>query len=234
MPKSFLVKKYSNDSHWNSSKWSKLYSTPSASSTPSAADINSASLLLNLSTSGQSSSNLFNGNKHYADTIGSNSIYRNQLASKLNQKNQLNRFAFTSNLLGKQPQKSRFLLPPSRPNHHHHLYVNGNSISKTTNLNNLNNGNLMKSSFAKQLNDRSTDGQDDSNQFKKLLPTSSALAGAQARQPKTNLIRYNTNEQSKRPPRPTKVTKVQITKENSTNDDANQKKTEQSQGNLLF
>jgi len=213
MPKSFLVKKYSNDSHWNSSKWSKLYSVPSSSSAtttsaPSAADINSASLLLNLSTSGQSSSNLFNGNKHYSsDAIDQSSIFRNQLAAKINQKNQLNRFAFNNNLLAKQ--KARFLLP-TKPNH---LYVNGNSISKTTNLNNLNNGNLIKSSFARQhssINDRPTDGQSELNQFKKLLPSNASQLVTAARQQ----IKYS--EQSKRQSRPAKV---QITKENSTNED---------------
>lgn len=218
MPKSFLVKKYSNDSHWNSSKWSKLYSVPSSSST-SAADINSASLLLNLSSSGGSSSNhhYLNGNKTYSSTEhghGSNSIYN--LTNKQRNYESLN----LNNL--KQQQKARFLLPPNKQNHHI-IHVNGNHST---------NGNHLKTSF--NHHDKSTDDQQTTtvvnnkqDSFKKLLPTTNSSIGRPQK-----LIKYpNNSEQAKRQIKPPKV---QITKENTTNDQqdeiTNQKKNE---GNLF-
>ena len=208
------------------SKWSKLYSVQPSSSTSytSAADISSASLLLNFSSGSTSSQSIFlNGNKQYANdqSNGQHSIYL---------QNNKPRTGYDSFAL-KQQQKTRFLLPPAKQSNHIHL--NGNSTS----LSNHHNGSPLKSAFNNadksvedQLNGQATASKQpaqDASSFKKLLPTNSLVA----RQPaasKPSLIRYTNgnNEQSKRQSRPVKV---QITKENSTGElqdgEASQKKT---------
>ena len=210
-----------------SSKWSKLYSvqpTPSATSYTSAADISSASLLLNFSSGSSSSQSVFlNGNKQYANdqSNGQHSIYM---------QNNNSRPGYDSFAL-KQQQKTRFLLPPSKQSNHTHL--NGNSTS----LSNHHNGSPLKSAFnnadkstEEHLNGQTTaTKQQDGGSFKKLLPTNSLVA----RQPaatKPSLIRYtngSNGEQSKRQSRPVKV---QTTKENSTSEsqdgETSQKKAE--------
>ena len=211
-----------------SSKWSKLYSVQPSSSTSytSAADISSASLLLNFSSGSASTapSIYLNGNKPYANdqSNGQHSIYM---------QNNKPRPGYDSFAL-KQQQKTRFLLPPSKQSNHIHL--NGNSTSLSSNHHN---GSPLKSAFAnadKSADEQHLNGQtaaakqpQDASSFKKLLPTNSLVA----RQPaatKPSLIRYqNGSEQSKRQSRPAKV---QTTKENSSSEpqdgEASQKKAE--------
>ena len=227
MPKSFLVKKYTNDSHYNSSKWSKLYSSPSSLSstkttiTSSQADLNSASLLLNLSKS--TSNNLFNG-KNYSNDYQQNhstQIYLNKP------------FQTTfSSLLSiskqhQQQQKSKFLLPPSNK------HLNGNSTINKSNNTILNNGNL-KTTFNKQTNDKptvdlnqptSTNKTDSlTTSFKKQIPSSNSLNNKQQQHQKSNLIKFNDKRQTK----PTKTIKDNLEQKD------NQKKTEQVIGNDLL
>lgn len=211
MPKSFLVKKYTNDSHWNSSKWSKLYSAPISSSkttiTSSQAEINSAaSSLLSLSNS---STGLLNC-KGYSNELNSSNSSIYNLSS-------INSF--------KHQQKNRFLLPPTNK----HLHLNGNSTISKSPTPILNNGSLLKTTFNKQLiNDKSDDlnqqtksNKQDAN-FNKLLPTNSIIN----RQQKTNLVKFN---DSKRQPKPTS----KAIKE-SFNDQDNSKKNEQIGIHLFF
>lgn len=234
MPKTFMIRKKptnidskqkrpdSNHS-WNSSKWSNLYSVP----TTSAADMTSASLLLNLSTGCQSTPSIYlNGNKQYANdqSNGQHSIYM-----------QNNRPVHGYDAFAlKQQQKTRFLLPPSNKQSNH-IHLNGNSTSHT----NHHNGSPLKSSFnsEKSTGDEHLNGQattakpqsDAASSFKKLLPTNSLVARQQPAA-KPSLIRYTNGSNGEQSKRQTKPVKVQTTKENTTSEptdgDANQKKSE--------
>lgn len=239
MPKSLMIRKKPtnveskqkrpdsnshHNSHWNSSKWSNLYSVP----TTSAADMSSASLLLNLSTGCQSTPSIFlNGNKQYANdqSNGQHSIYM--------QNNNRPMHGYDAFAL-KQQQKTRFLLPPSNKQSNH-IHLNGNSTS----LSSHHNGSPLKSTFNnaeksvdEHLNGQATTAkqqQDAAASFKKLLPANSLVARQQPAA-KPSLIRFTNGSNGEQSKRQTKSAKVQTTKENSTSEqadgEANQKKTE--------